>query len=77
MRKKNIILQANVITKRKTLIQIIIIHFFLLFHIYFKEISMSENFHIFNQIFFYLMIFCTLITVFSGLHYIIINYDNE
>ena len=71
--KKNIVLQSNLFTKRKTLIQIIMIHFFLLFHIYFNKISISENFHIFNQIFFYMMTACTFITVFSGIHYIIIK----
>jgi len=71
LKNKGIILQSSIYAKSKTLFQIIIIHFLLFIHTFYL------NYFYYNNIIYYLMILCTFFTLFTGLHYIIININNE
>ena len=66
--KKNIVMKTSKYAKAKTLIQIILIHFILILHLY--DASLIYDF--FNGVYF-LMLFCTAYTFLTGVHYIKIN----
>ena len=75
LKKKNSIFKTSIIAKRKTLSQIIIIHFLLIYHV-FKESLFFTNTYLSLQIMYFSMFFCVVFTIITGLHYFIIN-SNE
>ena len=73
--KKNIIMKTSVFAKSKTLLQIIIIHIVLIYHVFYNDIAIN-NFN-FNYYIYILMLLCTFLTILTGFHYIIINNKNN
>ena len=71
---KNLSMTTSYYGKIKTLSQIIIIHIILFFHVIDSEIINSFDILSFNFIN-SLMTLCVLFTVFTGLHYLVINYS--
>jgi len=71
LKKNNSILKTSVIAKRKTLLQIIVVHLLLIFHVFKESIPLNVNFSM--QIIYFSMLICVIFTVFTGLHYLFIN----
>ena len=67
---KNIIMKTSKYAKAKTLVLIILVHIILILHL-FDLSSLS----IFSNSIYYLMIFSTVYTVLTGVHYIKINFN--
>ena len=74
LKKNNSVLKTSVIAKRKTLFQIIVIHFLLIYHV-FNEFTLFANSGL-DYIIYFLMLLCVSFTLLSALHYFIIN-NNE
>ena len=70
--KNNIILKTSYFAKRKTLLQIIIIHILLIYHAFYNDIAFS-SLNNFNFAIYILMTVCTVLTILTGIHYIVIN----
>ena len=64
---KKKIMKTSIFAKRKTLIQIVVIHFLLILHAF-------NLFFLYGDIAFFLMFICVFFTVVSGCHYFIINF---
>ena len=64
----NFIMKTSIFAKVKTLVQIILIHIILLMHLY--DFS---SFLVFQNSIYYIMLFCTIYTVATGIHYLKIN----
>ena len=64
-------LQTSFIAKRKTLIQIIIIHLLLIFHVFKESIPFDKSLSM--QMIYFSMFMCVIFTVLTGLHYLFIN----
>ena len=71
---KDFSMETSYYGKIKTLSQIIIIHIILFFHAINSELINSFNISSFNFIN-TLMTLCVLFTVYTGLHYLVINYS--
>ena len=67
---KNIIMKTSKYAKGKTLVLIILVHIILILHL-FDLSSLS----VFSNSIYYLMIFSTVYTVLTGVHYIKINFN--
>ena len=67
----NLIMKTSIYAKVKTLVQIILIHIILIMHVY--DFSSFVSFQ--NSIY-YIMLFCTVYTVSTGLHYVKINFNH-
>ena len=74
LKKNNSILKTSLIAKRKTLLQIIVVHLLLILHVFKESIPLNVNLSM--QIIYFSMLICVLFTVFTGLHYLFIHrYD--
>ena len=69
-------INTSFLGKFKTLLQIIVIHIILLFHLYNPALINNFTFFSFNLIY-VLMIVCIIFTIGSGLHYLYINFLNN
>ena len=68
MLNKNSVLETSKFAKGKTLFQILVIHVFLLFHIYNPLYMDYYNFS------YFLMLLCVLFSILSTMHYIKFNF---
>ena len=76
LKNKDVVMQANMLAKRKTLFQIVIIHFLLILHVFYFNELQSHLFFYVNAIYF-AMVVCTGITLYSGLNYFISYMHDE
>jgi len=70
--RKKIVMKTSIFAKSKTLLQIIIIHIVLIYHTLYNDIAINSLYN-FNYFIYVLMVICTLLTILTGIHYIIIN----
>ena len=70
--RKKIVMRTSIFAKSKTLLQIIIIHIVLIYHAFYNDISINSLYN-FNYFIYLLMVICTVLTILTGIHYILIN----
>ena len=73
LKKKDVILNTSILAKRKTLFQIIIIHFLLIMHVFFNKELLNHS-SIYVHMIYLAMLLCTLMTILSGIYYFSPNY---
>ena len=67
----NVVMKTSKYAKAKTLVQIILIHIILVMHLYNLAL-----FPVLEQSIYYIMLFCTIYTLLTGIHYIKINLNH-
>ncbi len=73
--KKNVIMKTSFFAKSKTLLQIVVIHIVLIYHVFYNDIAINSLIN-FNYYIYILMLLCTFLTIATGFYYIIINNKN-
>ena len=74
---KNSVLKTSILAKRKTLFQIVVIHILLIFQVFYPSDSTQYTAAAIGQVFFILMLLCVIFTIFTGIHYFIINFSKN